>query len=77
MKVRHIKRRFFNAFRVTSEVTKVVAKVVTVTKYEVLRKKDDVLVAVLDTADQADELIMKAKSAKKASLYSKPVQHTA
>lgn len=39
-----------------------------VTKYEVRRNKDQVLVATVDSAAEAEALVLKAKAGKKASL---------
>ena len=39
-----------------------------ITLYEVRRNKDQVLVATVDSAAEAEALVLKAKAAKKASL---------
>lgn len=61
--LKHLKRR------VTVAVKAVKAAVQTVTLYQVYRRKDDVLVSTVQTLDEANALVMKAKAAKKASLY--------
>lgn len=69
MKVRSIKRRFFHMFAGRVEAAKTVAaKVITVVKYPVIRKKDGVEVAIVESVAEAEALIAKAKAAKKASL---------
>lgn len=68
MKVRQIKRRFFR--HVSLAVSAAVATKKIVERFEVRRKKDDELVATVATEAEANALIEKAKSQKRASLYS-------
>lgn len=63
MKVRHLKRRMF------AHMGKLTPVVHVPTKFDVKRLKDDVLVAAGVTLEVAEELIAKAKKAKRASLY--------
>lgn len=69
MKIRTIKRRIASivSTRITS-VSVATKRAITVMKYPVLRKKDGVQVAVVDTMAEVEALIAKAKASKKAAL---------
>jgi len=46
-----------------------ISKTITVQLFMVSRKKDNALIKIVDSKSQANAMILKAKAAKKASLY--------
>ena len=64
--LKHLKARLKTAIKIVANV---------VTRFPVYRKKDDTLIAVASSAEAATALVIKAKAAKKATLYvGKPYQ---
>lgn len=67
MNMRQLKR-LKHLKRVASLVISAAVPRKVITLYEVRRNKDQVLVATVDSAAEAEALVLKAKTAKKASL---------
>ena len=65
MKIRAIKARLIRQAR----AVKTVATVTKTILFPVYRKKDNELIATVKSAAEAEALVLKAKTAKKASLY--------